>query len=65
MDHSPVIKHNSIELKQIMLLVLYTKAHQMEIQTQKAQFRNYSQGIRMGFACQSIEFGFSFIFSLI
>ena len=28
-------------------------------------FRNYSQGIRMGFACLSIEFGSSFIFSLL
>ena len=35
-DHSPVTKHNSIEPKQIMLLVLYTKAHQMQIQAQKA-----------------------------
>ena len=28
-------------------------------------FRNYSQGIRMGFACQSIEYGSLFIFSLL
>ena len=28
-------------------------------------FRNYNKGIRMGFACQSIEFGSSFIFSLL
>ena len=28
-------------------------------------FRNYSKGIRMGFVCQSIEFGSSFIFSLL
>jgi len=28
-------------------------------------FRNYAKGIRMGFACQSIEYGSSFIFSLL
>ena len=28
-------------------------------------FKNYNKGIRMGFACQSIAFGSSFIFSLL
>lgn len=33
--------------------------------TNSESFRNYNKGIRMGFACQSIGYGSSFIFSLL